>query len=71
MRRCLVRVSAVGAFQAAGRSWASRAIFATDQIERSTNDIIAAAERDLDAARRSAKSVLPKPLAPKIVEIHR
>ena len=30
------------------------AIFASDQIERSTNDIIAAAERDLEAARYEA-----------------
>ena len=30
------------------------AIFATDQIERSTNEIIAAAERDLEAARYEA-----------------
>ena len=28
-----------------------RRIFASDQVERSTNDIIAAVERDLEAAR--------------------
>jgi hypothetical protein len=40
------------------------AIFASDQIERSMNDIIAAAARDLEAARYEASLAARRPSRP-------